>query len=609
MLARPSLAITLFLIALAAYALALPLFGSTFALKFITKIMVFGIFVMSLDLLIGITGLVSFGHAMFFGIGAYALYFFSPVSAGGNGLWIFPAAALLAGVTALIVGAVAVLTRGFYFIMVTLAFGQMFYSLFHDTKIAGGSDGAYINVRPVLSLAGQTFLNFSNRNALFYFCFAALIVSYLLLLWLARSPFGRVLQGIRHNEQRMGALGFNTYAYKLASFTIAGTFAGFAGVLFAAIDGYVPPQLLEWHESGLAIMMVVLGGVGTLFGPVLGAIIYSLAQDFLKSASQINAFLSMFAGPEWGKFLGSKVAAHWPIAMGLFLIAAVLSAPRGIAGFLERLFPPKPARNAGGSVAKEAHKPAPAMSLEVEKLSRAFGGLVAVNGVSVKFAPNKVHGIIGPNGAGKTTFINLLSGALKPTEGNIRLEGEEIGAKPNYAIARRGLGRSYQRTNVILAFTARENCMLAAQARKPDLFQLRDHARTENEIAVSRALRAAGIAEERADIRASNLSHGEQRQLEIAMLIASGAKLLLLDEPLAGMGPEETGRVTSLLRELSADHTIVLIEHDMDAIFTAADTLTVLVEGKLLAHGTPQEIRANAAVREAYLGDWGQERA
>jgi branched-chain amino acid transport system permease protein len=248
------------------------------------------------------------------------------------------------------------------------------------------------------------------------------------------------------------------------------------------------------------------------------------------------------------------------------------------------------------------------MRLEVENLTRAFGGLVAVNGVSVKFPPNKVHGIIGPNGAGKTTFINVLSGALKPTKGNIRLESEEIGGQKPHNVARRGLGRSYQRTNVILPFTARENCALAAQAQFPSPFRFSSSwQRDEEDEAVENALKAAGIAPERADIKASSLSHGEQRQLEIAMLIASGAKLLLLDEPLAGMGPEETGRVTALLRELAADHTIVLIEHDMDAIFAAADTLTVLVEGKLLAHGTPEEIRSNKAVREAYLGEWGQE--
>jgi len=609
MLARPRPVVIVILLVLLAYAVALPFFGSAFALKFASRVLITGIFVISLDLLIGVTGMVSFGHALYFGLGAYSLYFISPASSAANAFLAIPFGILLAGAVAALVGSVVVLTRGFYFIMVTLAFGQMGFSLFFDTKIAGGTDGAYINVRPVFSLGSQQLLNFSNRTAFFYFCLAALVLSYLFLLWLVRTPFGRVLQGIHHNEARMSALGFNTYAYKLASYVIAGAMAGFAGVLFAAIDGYVAPELLGWRESGLAIMMVVLGGAGTLYGPVLGAILYSLVEETLKSASELTAIFSLVMSSTTAKWLGGIVANSWSMALGFFLIAAVLAAPKGIAGFIEKYSgEAKRAKPREIKPLAETRERAKAMQLEVENLTRAFGGLVAVNGVSVKFPPNKVHGIIGPNGAGKTTFINVLSGALKPTQGNIRLEGEEIGGQKPHNVARRGLGRSYQRTNVILPFTARENCALAAQAQFPSPFRMSNQWRGhEEDKAVENALKASGIAPERADIRASNLSHGEQRQLEIAMLIASGAKLLLLDEPLAGMGPEETGRVTALLRALAADHTVVLIEHDMDAIFAAADTLTVLVEGKLLAHGTPEEIRNNAAVREAYLGEWGQQ--
>ncbi|HRF10156.1 MAG TPA: branched-chain amino acid ABC transporter ATP-binding protein/permease [Xanthobacteraceae bacterium] len=609
MLALPRPLVLVVLAALLAYAIALPFFGGPFALKLATRITIAGIFVISLDLLIGVTGMVSFGHALYFGLGAYSLYFISPDSAAANAFIALPFGILLAAVVALAVGSVAVLTNGFYFIMVTLAFGQMGFSLFFDTKIAGGTDGAYINVRPIFSIGSLELLNFSNRTAFFYFCLAALVLSYVFLLWLVRTPFGRVLQGIHHNEARMSALGFNTYAYKISIYVIAAAMAGFAGVLFAAIDGYVAPELLGWRESGLAIMMVVLGGAGTLYGPVLGAILYSMVEETLKSASELSAFFSLFMNAATAKWLGGIVANSWSMALGFFLIAAVLAAPKGVAGFIEKFAgAAKRARPAAAEPLSEQRERASAMRLEVENLKRAFGGLVAVNGVSVQFPPNKVHGIIGPNGAGKTTFINLLSGALKPTAGNVRLENEEIGGQRPHNIARKGLGRSYQRTNVILPFTARENCALAAQAQFPSPFRFsKQWRRKEEDQAIENALHAAGISPDRADIKASNLSHGEQRQLEIAMLIASGAKLLLLDEPLAGMGPEETGRVTALLRELSADHTIVLIEHDMDAIFAAADTLTVLVEGKLLAHGTPEEIRSNAAVREAYLGEWGQE--
>jgi branched-chain amino acid transport system permease protein len=227
----------------------------------------------------------------------------------------------------------------------------------------------------------------------------------------------------------------------------------------------------------------------------------------------------------------------------------------------------------------------------VRDLARHFGGLRAVDRVSLELQPNLVHAIIGPNGAGKTTFINLLSGELKPTAGRVYLDNLEITGWPPHRIARGGIGRSFQRTNIFGDFTVRENCALAAQARGGG-----DAER------ISHALDVAGLSA-RAAAAAGQLSSGEQRQLEIAMLIASGADLLLLDEPLAGMGPEETQRVVALLRDLARDHTIVLIEHDMDAVFAAADTLTVLVQGRVLAHGAPAEVRRDSAVREAYLGE------
>jgi branched-chain amino acid transport system permease protein len=303
--------------------------------------------------------------------------------------------------------------------------------------------------------------------------------------------------------------------------------------------------------------------------------------------------------------LAGPVAAYWSLALGVFLIAAVLGAPRGIGGWLERKrtserAPPAPIP------AKGERRPGKGKAIETEGLSRAFGGLIAVNDVTLRLEPNRVHGIIGPNGAGKTTMINLLSGALRSTSGTIRLDDEDVTGWPQHRIARRGLGRSFQRTNIILPFTARENCLIAAQARHPQAlrFSRRRHAKDE-EAEAAHALGVVGLWE-RSEAVAAHLSHGEQRQLEIAMLMASGAKLLILDEPLGGMGPEETGRVTALLRDLAANHTVILVEHDMDAIFAVADTLTVLVEGRLLAHGAPQDIRRNPEVRKAYLGRFGE---
>ena len=236
-------------------------------------------FVLSLDLLIGITGLVSFGHGAFFGCGAYAVYFVSPESDAANVFVALGAGLAFGGAAAFVVGAFATLTRGFYFIMVTLAAGQMMFSLFHDTDIAKGSDGAFVNVKPELTFHGTSLLDFSNWHQFYYVCLLVLVVSYFSLFGLVRSPFGRVLQGIRANEVRMSALGYDTYRYKLAAFTVAGMLAGLAGALFASIDGFVTPELFNWHQSGLAIMMVVLGGAGTLYGPIIGAFAYAMLEE------------------------------------------------------------------------------------------------------------------------------------------------------------------------------------------------------------------------------------------------------------------------------------------------------------------------------------------
>jgi branched-chain amino acid transport system permease protein len=579
MIRLPSWPVLLLLVVAVAVFAALPWMAGLYTVKFATRVLAVAIFVMSLDILIGVTGLVGFGHAAFFGLGAYAVWFVTPADDGANLVVALAAASGLAGLGAAVIGFFAVRTRGFYFIMVTLAASQMMFALFHDTRIAGGSDGASIDVKPYLEIAGRTVLDFQNRNTLLWFALAGLVAAYALMLVLVRSRFGRVLQGLAANETRMNALGFDGQRYKWAAFVVAGTLAGFAGALFASIDGFVPPEILGWRESGLAIMMVVLGGVGTLWGSILGAIVYSLAEEVLKS----------------GHWVGPLVSEHWPIAMGVFLIAAVLGAPKGLAGLLPAR-PARPWRAPADADRAESAATTPAPMLDVAGLSRSFGGLTAVSEVSVAFAPNRIHAVIGPNGAGKTTFTNLITGALPVSAGTIRLDGADITGLSAAAKARRGIGRSFQRTNILGRMTVAENCAVAAQARGAA-----GASRAEEERAVAHALTAVGLVD-RADRVATSLSHGEQRQLEIAMLMASGARLLILDEPLAGSGPEETARLTALLRDLASDHTILLVEHDMDAVFACADTISVLVNGRLIAHGSPDDIRRDAGVREAYLG-------
>ncbi|MEO8565727.1 MAG: ABC transporter ATP-binding protein [Betaproteobacteria bacterium] len=236
-------------------------------------------------------------------------------------------------------------------------------------------------------------------------------------------------------------------------------------------------------------------------------------------------------------------------------------------------------------------------------LGRRFGGLVAVDDVSLSLAPKTVHAVIGPNGAGKSTLINLLSGDLRPSTGTIRLGALDITHWPSHRIAQHGVARSFQHTNVFAAFSAFENCRLAAQSHHRNFNRwLKPADRYDDwNAAAEAALAIVGLAA-RSGITAAAMSHGERRALEIAMALATHPAVLLLDEPLAGMGPEESTHIVALLKRLAADHAILLVEHDMDAVFALADRLTVMVNGRILASGEPEAIRANAEVQRAYLG-------
>ena len=242
--------------------------------------------------------------------------------------------------------------------------------------------------------------------------------------------------------------------------------------------------------------------------------------------------------------------------------------------------------------------------LATRGLSRRFGGLMAAGNVTIELHRGCLHALLGPNGAGKTTLINLLSGELSASAGTIRYRGEDITHLSPDRRSRIGIGRSYQKTNIFPGFTAFENCRIAAQSRAPRALRILSDALDYLPVcdAAKRALAAAGL-DGRANRVASALSHGEQRQLEIAMVLATTPEVLLLDEPLAGMGTVEAGRMVALLKKLAPDHAILLVEHDMDAVFALADTITVMVDGQVLESGPPAQIRASAAVRQAYLGD------
>ncbi len=290
---------------------ALPLLAGSYGVDLVTKIMVYAIFALSLELLVGATGLVCFGQAGFFGIGAYAAVLLSSQGEAAGLAWLLPASVAAAALYALAVGALSLRTKGVYFIMVTLAFAQMAYYVVHDTPLGGGTDGIYLYVKPVLG----TLIDLDGALTLYFFTLGCLAATFVFLAVLLRSRFGRALAGIRVNEQRMRATGFSTYPYKLAAFTISGGIAGLAGFLFAVKDGFVNPELMSWHLSGAVLIMIILGGIGHLRGALIGAFAFALLQEFFKSEAVFGAF-----------------AKHWHLGLGLTIIASVALLPRGLVG-------------------------------------------------------------------------------------------------------------------------------------------------------------------------------------------------------------------------------------------------------------------------------------
>jgi branched-chain amino acid transport system permease protein len=296
------------LVALAAF----PLAGEKFYIQFVTKVMIMALFAMSLDLLVGYAGLVSLGHALPFGLAAYALMLMTPEHQAA-GFWPSLAASMtVAAVSSLVVGLLVLRASGIYFIMVTLAFGQMAYYYVHDSRYLGGSDGKYIYVRPALELFGWKPFDLENPAHFYYVVLALMVFVYVTIRVLLASPFGRVIVALRENEHRLRMLGFATFRYKLVCFVLAGMLAGLAGWLAAAHDGLVNPEMLSWHQSGQLLMMVILGGMGTPAGPILGA-------------AALKALELVFQG--WTK--------HWQLLLGGFIVLSVLFMPRGLAQLFE----------------------------------------------------------------------------------------------------------------------------------------------------------------------------------------------------------------------------------------------------------------------------------
>jgi ABC-type branched-subunit amino acid transport system ATPase component len=495
--------------------------------------MITGLLAMSLNLVVGFGGLVSLCHAAFAGLAGYVLALSTPRYDPASLFATLPLAVGAAALAALAIGALSLRTRGVYFIMVTLAFGQMLFYLFHDTGIAGGSDGAYIYTKPELRIAGWSLLDLERPRSFYFLVLAAVAGATLLLMRLTRSPFGLALAAARDNERRAASLGFPVYRVRLAAFVLSGALAGLSGYLAAraarlrgapdarlarlcggAGDGGAGRARLRHRPSPRRGRADGAGGGAAERHPLLGA---RHGRDHLR---------------------GRAGAARWA------------ARPRGP---LPSGRQPRPPRSL---TPRRPDVPEPA--LRAERLCKRFGGLQAVAEVSLAIAPGEIHAVIGPNGAGKSTLVNLLSGELAPSAGAVFLGGRDVTRLPPHRRGRAGIGRSYQKTTIFPRLTAFANARLAAQARSarglsPFSSPGADRAVTGPAEA---ALDEVGLAG-RAAVVSGLLSHGEQRQLEIAMVLATQPSVLLLDEPLAGMGagrgpPDDRARSSTSRRPRGA---------------------------------------------------------
>jgi branched-chain amino acid transport system permease protein len=559
----------------------------------------------------------SFGQSAFYGTGGFvAAYLLT--RAGFP--YVVPAliiGMIAAAAAGYLIGLIALRRTGIYFAMITVAIAEVFYFVEFNPLAdwTGGENGLPGVPTPSVNL-GFTTLHFTTGWSLYQFLALCYFIGIVIALRIVRSPVGAILSAIRDNPLRATAVGHDIHSYKLAAFVIAAAYAGFAGGLLGVLQAFMPPDAFTFDTSGQLVMQTAIGGRGTLFGPLVGATVWLFLQDFLQAA------------------LG--LGAAWKLVLGVVFVLLVCFLRRGIIGGLEDLYGwiigkrakvaepdeamPEPIDSAL-ELPKEAVATAEPVSLataarrragehdgpilQASGLTKRFGGLIANNNVDFVVNRGELRGIIGPNGAGKTTFFKMLTCEIRPTSGKIVFDGRDITGMNVTDVCQLGLTKSYQVNQLFSGLTVRENLVIAALAElrgrfKLDLFRGLDSIPGLNE-QVERTLALVNLSS-RSAVPVSQLAYGEKRRLEIGLALATSPSLLLLDEPLAGMSPRERAETVKLLKSISRGRTMIVIDHDMDALFEMVERVTVLQEGRVLVEGTPEEIKNNPLVQEAYLG-------
>jgi branched-chain amino acid transport system ATP-binding protein/branched-chain amino acid transport system permease protein len=567
------------------------------------RILVWGIFGLGFDILFGFTGLLSFGQSAFFGTGGMFAAYLLTVMNFPYVLLSVLAGTVVAAIVGWLVGLIALRRTGIYFAMITVAIAEVFFFVEFNplSEYTGGENGLPGVPTPSVHL-GFTILRFDTDWKLYAFLAFWYFAGMVIAMRIVRSPVGAVLSAIRDNPLRAAAVGHNIHGYKLTAFVIAAAYAGFAGGLLGLMQGFMPPDAFMFDTSGQLVMQTAIGGAGTLFGPLVGATVWLYLSDFFQTTLHLGA--------------------SWKLVLGVIFVLLVCFLRRGIVGAIVDLAnlgrrkheaPESHPNVAAAASASNGDAPlVPAMPpqekgeviLEARGVSKRYGGVVANSDINFSVRRGELLGIIGPNGAGKSTFFKMLTCEVHPTAGQIVFEGQDITGYSVTEVCQRGLTKSYQVNQLFTRLTVRENVTIAALAQRGafrlDLFRSLHSAhgldkRVDETLALVRLT-------DRADHPVSELAYGEKRRLEIGLALGTSPKLLLLDEPLAGMSPRERVETVRLLKSISRGRTMIVIDHDMDAIFELAEKITVLREGSVLTEGTPEQIKANPQVQEAYLG-------
>jgi branched-chain amino acid transport system permease protein len=602
------------------------LFAAPFVLPFlgftpttINRILVWGIFGIGFDILFGFTGLLSFGQSAFFGTGGMVAAYLLTVMNFPSVIAALVIGTFVAGIVGYLVGMIALRRTGIYFAMITVAIAEVFFFLEFNPLSAytGGENGLPGVPAPTLYL-GFTTINFDSDSRLYTFLAFWFFIGMMIALRIVRSPVGAVLRAIRDNPLRAAAVGHNIHGYKLTAFVVAAAYAGFAGGLLGLMQGFMPPDAFTFDTSGQLVMQTAIGGSGTLFGPLLGAAVWLYLSDFLQTTLHLGA--------------------AWKLVLGVIFVLLVCFLRRGLIGGIEdvhalltgahrKTVAVRHTPAASSTITEEqkaataeiAHKPVIAamprrssatahkseVILKTTGLTKHYGGVIANSDIHFTVNRGERRGIIGPNGAGKTTFFRMLTCEVSPTSGQIFFEGRDITGMTVTDVSQLGLTKSYQINQLFNRLTVRENLTIASLANLRGKFRL-DLFRSPRNVTgldeqVERTLELINLSA-RVDTPVSQLAYGEKRRLEVGLTVATNPSLLLLDEPLAGMSPAERIETVSLLKSIGRGRTMIIIDHDMDSLFELVESVTVLQEGSVLADGTPDEIKGNAKVQEAYLG-------